>query len=223
MVVCPNTTVEFTCSVQTNVLTWIVPTDINSNDDSKLMLVVISTFPDPDPMGIYTASLIEGNLTYLLSSLSFITPIDSTNSDKDIVCVVGSDDSGPSCSFSIEGMRNEVCIMVTIRTLSGEPSPPINPVVVAVGVDSVNMTWSTSNCIDYYTVTVSNDSSVVVQTHTTNLTSILINGLQQGMNYSFTVKAVDVIGREGNASEYVTLLLDGKIFKTLKTIINIVS
>ena len=84
------------------------------------------------------------------------------------------------------------------------------------------MTWSTSNCIDYYTVTVSNGSSVVVQTHTTNLTSILINGLQQGTNYSFTVKAVDGIGREGNTSEYVTLLLDGKLFKTLKTIIIVV-
>ena len=109
MVVCPNTTVEFTCSVQTNGLTWIVPADINSNDDSKLMLAVISSFPDPDPMGIYTASLIEGNLTYLSSVLSFITPIDSTNSNKDIVCGVGGGDSGPSCSFSIEGMRNEVC------------------------------------------------------------------------------------------------------------------
>ena len=97
---------EFTCSVQTNGLTWIVPADINSNDDSELRLQVISSFPDPDPMGIYTASLIEGNLTYLLSSLSFMTPIDSTNSNKDIVCVVGSDDSGPSCSFSIEGMRS---------------------------------------------------------------------------------------------------------------------
>ena len=85
------------------------------------------------------------------------------------------------------------------------------------------MTWSTSNCIDYYTVTVSNGSSVVVQTHTTNLYSILINGLQHGMNYIFTVKAVDDIGREGNTSEYVTLLLDGKVFKTLKTIVNIVS
>ena len=114
-------------------------------------------------------------------------------------------------------------LWVTIRTLSGEPSPTTNPVVVAVSVDSVNMTWSTSNCIDYYTVTVSNGSSVVVQTHTTNLTNILINGLQQGMNYFFAVKAVDGIGREGNTSEYVTLLLDGKIFKTLETILNIVS
>ena len=108
MVVCPNTTVEFTCSVQTNALTWIVPADINSNDDSQLMLAVIRTITDPNIMGIYTASLIEGNLTYVLSSLSFMTPIDSTNSDKDIVCALGGGDSGPSCSFSIEGMRNEV-------------------------------------------------------------------------------------------------------------------
>ena len=106
MVVCPNTTVEFTCSVQTNALTWIVPADINSNDESQLMLAVIRTITDPNIMRIYTASLIEGNLTYVLSSLSFMTPSDSTNSNKDIVCAVGNGDSGPSCSFSIEGMRN---------------------------------------------------------------------------------------------------------------------
>ena len=112
MVVCPNTTVEFNCSFQASVLTWTVPADINSNDDSKLMLEVIFSIPDPVTMGIYTASLIEGvkegNVFYISSVLSFMTPIDSTNSNKDIVCAVGSDDSGPSCSFSIEGMRNEL-------------------------------------------------------------------------------------------------------------------
>ncbi len=104
VVVCPNTTVEFTCTVQSSVLSWIVPADINSNDDSKLMLAVIATITDPYTTGIYTASLIEGNVSYVSSVLAFMTPIDSTNSNKDIVCVVGSDDSGPSCSFSIEGM-----------------------------------------------------------------------------------------------------------------------
>ena len=108
VVVCPNTTVEFNCSVvQSGVLTWIVPADINSNEDSELMLVVIASIPDPVTMGIYTALLIEGDAFYVSSVLSFITPIDSTNNNKDIVCAVGSDDSGPSCSFSIEGMRNE--------------------------------------------------------------------------------------------------------------------
>ena len=107
MVVCPNATVEFNCSVQSGGLTWIVPGDINSNDEYEMMLQVIFSIPDPVTMGIYTASLIEGDAFYVCSVLSFMTPINSTNSNKDIVCAVGNDDSGPSCSFSIEGMRNE--------------------------------------------------------------------------------------------------------------------
>ena len=107
VVVCPNTTVKFNCSVQSGGLNWIVPADINSDDESEVMLQVIFSKSDPVTMGIYTASLIEGDAFYVSSVLSFMTPIDSTNSNKDIVCGVGSDDSGPSCSFSIEGMRNE--------------------------------------------------------------------------------------------------------------------
>ena len=107
MVVCPNTTVEFNCSVQSSALTWIVPADINSNDDSELMLIVKFTKLDPVTNGIYTASLIEGgqegDMYYVSSVLSFMTPINSTNSNKEIVCAVGSDDSA-RCSFSIEGM-----------------------------------------------------------------------------------------------------------------------
>ena len=79
--------------------------------NSELMLFVIFLQADPVTKGIYTASLIEGgqegDVFYVSSVLSFMTPIDSTNSNKDIVCAVGSDDSGPSCSFSIEGMRKE--------------------------------------------------------------------------------------------------------------------
>ena len=113
MVVCPNTTVEFNCTVQSSVLTWTVPADINSNDDSKLMLQVIFLIPDPVTMGIYTALLIEGgqegDMYYVSSVLSFMTPIDSTNSNKDIVCAVGSDDSD-RCSFSIAGMPSDKCM-----------------------------------------------------------------------------------------------------------------
>ena len=108
MVVCPNTTVEFNCSVQASILTWTVPADINSNDDCKLMLNVIFSIPDPVTMGIYTASLIEGgqigNMFYVSSVLSFMTPIDSTNSNKEIVCAVTGSDDSDRCSFSISGM-----------------------------------------------------------------------------------------------------------------------
>ena len=110
MVVCPNTTVQFNCSVQSSILTWTVPTDINSNDDSELILQVIFGIADPVTKGIYSASLIEGvqegDVFYVSSVLSFMAPIDSTNSNKDIMCAAGNDDCAPSCSFSIAGMRN---------------------------------------------------------------------------------------------------------------------
>ena len=118
VVVCPNRgpniTVEFNCSVQASVLTWTVPADINSNDDSEVILQVIFSIPDPVTMGIYTASLIEGgqegDMYYVSSVLSFMTPIDSTNSNKDIVCGVGNDDSS-RCSFSIEGICDMNCML----------------------------------------------------------------------------------------------------------------
>ena len=110
MVICPNTTVEFNCSVQSSGPTWIVPADINSKDDSQIILNVIFSIPDPVTMGIYTASLIEGvqegDVFYVSSVLSFMAPLDSTNSNKDIMCAAGNDDCAPSCSFSIAGMRN---------------------------------------------------------------------------------------------------------------------
>ena len=108
MVVCPNTTVQFNCSVQASVLTWTVPADINSNDDSEVMLEVIYSIPDPVTMGIYTALLIEGrkegDMYYVFSLLSFMAPIDSTNSNKDIMCAIAGSDDSDICSFSISGM-----------------------------------------------------------------------------------------------------------------------
>ena len=99
---------------------------------------------------------------------------------------------------------------MNILSSPGSPSPPLNPMVVAVSMDSINMTWSIPSfycsMIDYYTVTVNSNSSYI-----TNTTSILINGLQQGMNYTFNVKATDSVGREGNNSESVTILMDGEV------------
>ena len=93
--------------------------------------------------------------------------------------------------------------------MTGEPSSPINVTVMAIDVDTVNLSWSNgSYCNEHYIASVSNGSTV--QNHTTNLTSIVITGLEQGLNYSFSVRAVDYAGREGNISESVTLIMDGK-------------
>ncbi len=69
------------------------------------MLNVFFSQPDPVTMGIYTASLLEGETFLVTSVLSFMTPINSTNSNKAIMCAV--DDSATSCPFSIEGMSDE--------------------------------------------------------------------------------------------------------------------
>ena len=98
--------------------------------------------------------------------------------------------------------------------LTGKPSSPINVTVMAIDTDTVNLSWSSpvngSYCIDHYNATVSVDGNTV-QNPTTNLTSTVITGLEQGMNYSYSVRAVDYAGREGTISESVILIMNGKI------------
>ncbi len=86
VVVRPNTTVEFTCSVQSNVLTWIivVPTDINIADSQPLKLSVLSSSTND----IYTASVSEGsNSSYTSSTLTVVVPSDVASNS--IACVRG--------------------------------------------------------------------------------------------------------------------------------------
>ena len=104
---------------------------------------------------------------------------------------------------------------------TGIPSSSINPSVISISIDTVNVSWSTptngNSCINHYTVTIiSNGTSMYVVANTTHL---IIDGLMQGSTYSFTVQAVDYGGRVGDTSESVTLLLDGKVF--IIVIINI--
>ena len=86
--------------------------------------------------------------------------------------------------------------------------------MIGINTDTVNVSWSTptngNSCINHYTVTIiSNGTSMYEVANTTHL---IIDGLMQGSTYFFTVEAVDSIGRVGDTSESVTLLLDGKVF-----------
>ena len=51
---------------------------------------------------------------------------------------------------------------------------------------------------------------------TSDSTSIVVDELEQGLNYFFSVRAVDLIGREGTISETVTLTMDGMWIIILK-------
>ena len=82
--------------------------------------------------------------------------------------------------------------------------------MAAINSTAVNISWSTpsnSSCIDHYTVRVENGS--MIRNLTTDSTSIIIDGLGQGMIYSFSVRGVDIGGKEGTVSGTVTLTMDG--------------
>ena len=45
---------------------------------------------------------------------------------------------------------------------------------------------------------------------TNNITSLTIYGLVKGNNYSCTIKGIDHVGQNGNSSQSVYLIFDGK-------------
>ena len=112
VVVCPNTTVQFSCSVQSNVLTWTVPTDINVADSQPLKLsVYISN--NPITNDIYTATVNEGsNSSHTSSTLTVVVP--SEIASNSIVCVRGfgnSDNDVPmSCPIVMESKSDTLYI-----------------------------------------------------------------------------------------------------------------
>ena len=73
------------------------------------------------------------------------------------------------------------------------------------------VSWSpplnSSQCIDHYVVNIINENS---QNTTNSYTTLVINQLIQGMNYSFSVTGVDRAERSGEESETAKMTLDGK-------------
>ena len=91
-------------------------------------------------------------------------------------------------------------------------SPILQPTVMATGPTTVNISWSPplngSNCVDHYNITI--NSNGINQYTTTNTTSVIVEDLTVGMNYSFSVKVIEKGGGEGEDSETVTIILEGE-------------
>ena len=108
-----------------------------------------------------------------------------------------------------------MCCMNNYNLSTGIPSSPINPSVIGISTDTVNVSWSTptngNSCINHYSVTIISNGTSMSEV-ANNTTHLIIDGLMQGSTYSYTVQAVDSIGRVGDTSESVTLLLNGKVF-----------
>ena len=98
--------------------------------------------------------------------------------------------------------------------LLGIPSVPLNASVTAIGPNTVVLSWSpplnSSQCIDHYVVSIVNGNTISNKNTSNSSTTLVINQLIQGMNYSFSVTGVDKAKRTGKESETARITLDGK-------------
>ena len=98
--------------------------------------------------------------------------------------------------------------------LLGTPSVPMNTSVTAISPNTVIVSWSpplnSSQCIDHYVVSIVNGNTISNKNTSNSSTTLVINQLIQGMNYSFSVTGVDRAERTGEESETARINLDGK-------------
>ena len=104
-------------------------------------------------------------------------------------------------------------IIITHFNLLGTPSAALNTSVTAIGPNTVIVSWSpplnSSQCIDHYVVSIVNGNTISNKNTSNSSTTLVINQLIQGMNYSFSVTGVDRAERMGEESETARITLDG--------------
>ena len=87
----------------------------------------------------------------------------------------------------------------------------MNISVTANNPNTVVVSWSppldSSQCIHHYIVSIDNGNNRNTSNSTTTL---VINQLVQGMDYTFSVAGVDKANRTGEESETARITLDGK-------------
>ena len=90
----------------------------------------------------------------------------------------------------------------------------MNISVTAIDPNTVVVSWSpplhSSQCIDHYVVSIVNGNIISNKNTSNSTTTLVINQLIQGMNYSFSVTGVDRTERTGEESETARINLDGK-------------
>ena len=106
LILCPNKSVEFTCTLPiVGLVTWIVP-DTDSDLQLDLLLVLVNPDLQYNAMDIYNASIVESTDSNITSVLTFIAPIQLNNNNMEIICARGTGNSQGdrmSCPFIIAG------------------------------------------------------------------------------------------------------------------------
>ena len=83
----------------------------------------------------------------------------------------------------------------------------------AINSTSVTISWSISleQCLDYYSVTVTNQNTNQREILNTTSTSLTISNRLEGVQYSYTVAVVDGANRNGPQSNSGCFNLDSKL------------
>ena len=104
-------------------------------------------------------------------------------------------------------------LLLHIFNLLGTPSVPLNASVTAIDPNTVVVLWfpplNSSQCIDDYVVSIVNGNTISNKNTSNSTTTLVINQLIQGMNYSFSVTGVDKAERTGGKSETAGINFDG--------------
>ena len=90
----------------------------------------------------------------------------------------------------------------------------MNTSVTAIDPNTVIVSWSpplhSCQCIDHYVVSIINGNIISNKNTSNSSTTLVINQLIHGMNYSFGVTGVDRAERTGEESETARITWDGK-------------
>ena len=83
----------------------------------------------------------------------------------------------------------------------------------AISSTTVTISWSPSSeqCLDYYSVTVTNQNTNQQEIINTTSTSLIISNRLEGVQYSYTVAVVDGANRSGPQSNSGCFNLDSKL------------
>ena len=106
------------------------------------------------------------------------------------------------CSIDLEGKINSTSI-ITMSLSTGPPTTTPGPLSYsAISSTAVNISWlpSSEECLDYYRVTVTNQSTNHQEIFNTTSTSLTISDRLEGVQYSYTVAVVDRANRSGPQS-----------------------
>ena len=96
--------------------------------------------------------------------------------------------------------------------MTGPPAPVSNMTVVPSTNSSVVLNWSPGyRCVVNYTIITVLNGTATNRTITTNNTSVFIDDLQVGLNYSFIVVVSNNIRREGPPSSVNNYIWNGKM------------